>query len=87
MDSYLYPELEQAYLEGRQPLCPHCHEPLVVEQGFYKWVVWKWNSTACRYERSVPDAGAESPLCTACHGEFPVFANDKKLRHEMGLDY
>ena len=87
MDKDLYTELEQAYEEGRQPLCPHCRQPLVIEETQYKTRVWRWDAKARRYHIGILDAGTERPGCLKCSAEFSIFIGDSKLLRELGIDY
>ena len=63
-------EFNKAKPENKQPLCPHCQEPLQAEQTQYVSNYWKWNSKTKRYERDEPDLKDDELFCKACRAEY-----------------
>lgn len=87
MANDIYEELTQAHIEGRQPLCPNCRKPLVIEETQYKTRVWRWDAQARQYRKEVLDQGTERPGCLNCGVELPIFIGGSRVLHELGIDY
>ena len=87
MDDDVYQEFIQAQKEERQPRCPYCQEPLVIEELWYKVHVWEWDAPARRYGKELVDEGTERPRCSACQEEFYFFINGSELLCDLGLQY
>ncbi len=84
----IFEELAEAQEEKRQPRCPRCQEPLIIEEMQYKVHVWRWDVEAHRYYHDIFDEGTERPCCFKCGMEFGRFwiGSTRGLR-ELGIDY
>jgi hypothetical protein len=88
MTKNIFEELADARKEGRQPLCPNCHEPLVIEETVYRVRVWRWDAQIRRYRMGILDEGAERPGCLKCKTEFGRFwIGESREMRELGIDY
>jgi len=87
MENDIHQEFEQAVKEGRQPLCPYCHNLLTIEENYSKLTVWKWNVQDCRYYKQIRDEGTSRPCCTNCEGELNFFMESSQLLCDLGLRY
>jgi hypothetical protein len=80
-------EFKRALMEGRQPLCPGCGKPLVIEQDFYENIAFRWDAQAKRYYKVTIDKGTERPRCKECDTEFRIFIGESKVMCDLGLYY
>jgi len=74
--SEVFEEFNKAKAEGRQPVCPYCHESLEVGQFYSVYVRWKWNDNKKGYEQEKPDWDGDAPFCDACEEQDWDFADN-----------
>lgn len=82
---------QEALKEKRQPACPHCGQPLVVEVIHQRVVRWFWNTVSQRYEHEEADGHVEQPTCINCGVADPDFISLSStvpdLCERLGLYY
>jgi hypothetical protein len=82
---------QKALTQKRQPDCPHCGKPLVVELIHTRVACWFWNNARQRYEADEADGGVEMPTCTNCGVADPDFIRLSSavpdLCERLGLEY
>ena len=64
--SIIHREYKRAKADGRQPICPFCHEPLEITQTQSLFIYWKWNSEKRYFDMGIPDGDADKPYCVSC---------------------
>lgn len=84
-------EFEQALQEKRQPNCPYCRKPLVVEQEQTDSICWLWNSEQNRYEQYEEESCGDEPRCMSCASSDPDFlslsSTVDELCERLGLTF
>lgn len=84
-------ELAEALAHNRQPNCPYCQQPLVVEQTQTEFTRWAWDELKQRYVKDDADGRADAPFCAACGQSDPDFLSASSavydLCERLGLEY
>ena len=82
IDSEIRDMFETAEIEGRQPNCISCGEPLEIGQSFYTDVWWKWDPDTKRYQKFQEDsADCDKPYCLKCEYRDWDLTNNKWVQY------
>jgi hypothetical protein len=82
---------QEALTQERQPDCPHCGKPLVVELLHTRLIRWFWNHDRQRYEQEDAAGEVAEPVCVHCRVADPDFISLSStvpdLCERLGLVY